>query len=168
MTRIKTKLLSQRGFTLLELILVMIILCTVLAMAAPSLRGFFSSRRINDMAEQLAIHARYAKIQAISQSLNYRLNYDPVRRAFWVSSVQSGGYARIENDFGNDIFLPSDVQIFFENVPIQSGLYFVEYDPQGFCRQCVIRFEDRKSNVLELVCSSPSEDFKVVEVNDAG
>ena len=43
----------DRGFTLIELILVMVILCTVLGMAGPSLRGFFSQRQVEDAAASI-------------------------------------------------------------------------------------------------------------------
>ena len=53
---------------MLELILVLIIMCTVLAMAAPSLRGFFSSRKIADVAEQILALTHYAKMRGVGFS----------------------------------------------------------------------------------------------------
>ena len=55
---------NAAGMTLLELILVMLILSTVLAMAAPSLRGFFTSRRIDDAAAQILALTQFARSQA--------------------------------------------------------------------------------------------------------
>ena len=58
-----------RGFTLLELILVMVILSTVLAMAAPSLSGFFGSRQTHDTAAQILALTQLARSQAISEGV---------------------------------------------------------------------------------------------------
>jgi Tfp pilus assembly protein FimT len=55
--------------TLLELILVMVILSTVLAMAAPSLRGFFASRRTQDTAAQILALTQLARSQAICEGI---------------------------------------------------------------------------------------------------
>ncbi|MBM4024858.1 MAG: prepilin-type N-terminal cleavage/methylation domain-containing protein, partial [Planctomycetes bacterium] len=64
---------AGRGMTLLELILVLIILSTVLALAAPSLRGFFASRRIDGAAAQILALTQWARSQAVSEGIVYRL-----------------------------------------------------------------------------------------------
>src|SRR3972149_3661562 len=76
---VRCNMQSERsvGFTLLELILVMVILSTVLAMAAPSLRGFFASRQIQDAAAQILALTQFARSQAVSEGTTYRLNFDP-------------------------------------------------------------------------------------------
>ena len=64
------------GLTLLELVLVMVIICTILAMAAPSLRGFFTSRETSDAAAQIVALTHLARSQAITEGRVYRLNLD--------------------------------------------------------------------------------------------
>ena len=92
---------GSKAFTLLELILIMIVLCTVLAMAAPSLRGFFSSRQLNDITEQILAMTRYAKVQSVFESRYYRVNFDPHQRLYWISSLRESQYERLDNNFGN-------------------------------------------------------------------
>ena len=82
---------GDRGFTLLELILVMVILSTVLAMAAPSLRGFFASRKTHDTAAQILALTQFARSQAISEGIVYRLNFDTRQRTYWLTAQQAGG-----------------------------------------------------------------------------
>jgi len=157
---------TRQGFTLLELILVMIILCTVLSMAAPSLRGFFSSRQIKDIAEQMVALTRYAKTQSVYESQYYRLNFDPDKRQYWLSCLEKGDYQRLKNDFGSKFIIPADISIEFENVAQDGSLFYVEFKPEGYSNQCRIMLADDNRNYIDVVCYGPAEDFVMVERPD--
>jgi type II secretion system protein H len=75
-----------KGFTLLELIVVMVILATVLALAGPSLRGFFGSRQLPDTAAQILALTQFARSQAISEGIIYRLNFNTSKREYWLTA----------------------------------------------------------------------------------
>ena len=156
----------SKAFTLLELILIMIILCTVLAMAAPSLRGFFSSRQLNDIGEQILVMTRYAKIQSVFQGRNYRVNFEinKDRRICWISVLNESQYELLQTGFGNDFQIPSDIKVTFEDVLEEAGIHYFEFDPKGYSKAGYVRFEDAQENILEVVCYSPSEYFEMVEV----
>lgn len=156
------------GFTLLELILVMIILCTMLAMAAPSLRGFFSSRQINDAAEHLVAVARYAKVQSVYQSRPYRLNFQLRDDAYeyWLSSIDKSEYKRLENDFGSRFKLARGIEVDFENFSTDGGISYIDFSPEGYSRQCRIELHDGSDNFVDVVCYGPAENFELVELKD--
>jgi len=154
------------GFTLLELVLVMIILCTVLAMAAPSLRGFFSSRQMHDMAEQIQLLIRYARIQAVSEARYYRLEFDLSRREYGLTVLTDSRYIPLEKSFGMRYTLPADVELQFENVQNVEGKYVLQFDLQGHAKECRIRLCDSKNNRIDLICLSPVENFELVVLNE--
>lgn len=161
--------LSVGGFTLLELVLVMIIICTVLGMAAPSLRGFFSSRQMNDAAEHLVAVARYAKVQAVYQSRPYRLNFERYEKdvyEYWLSSVDKGEHKRLENDFGNRFRLPKGIEVDFKNFSTSSGISYIDFSPEGYSRQCRIELQDEADNHIDVACYGPAENFELVELKD--
>lgn len=60
---------TRAGFTLVELILVMAILIVVLAVAAPSLQGFFHGRHLNSEAQRLLALTRYGQSRAVSEGI---------------------------------------------------------------------------------------------------
>jgi len=155
--------LIRRAFTLLELILVMIILCTVLGMAAPSLRGFFSSRQIQDIGEQMIALAQYAKTQSVYRSQYYRMNVDLDKRQYWLSALEKSQYQRLENDFGSKFTIPADINIEFENFSREGSLFYVDFNPEGYSKQCRIMLEDDKRNYIDIVCYGPAENFEMVE-----
>ena len=117
--------------TLLELILVMVILSTVLAMAAPSLRGFFASRRSEDTAAQILALTQLARSQAISEGILYRLNFDTQERTYWLTAQQAGAFEPLDKEFGQIFELPKDVEMELEGLRQEDRDVFLEFTPYG-------------------------------------
>lgn len=163
-----SKLQSERakGFTLLELILVMLILSTVLAMAAPSLRGFFGSRQSQDTASQMLALTQFARSQAISEGVVYRLNFDTRDRVYWLTAWKSGAFEELETEFGQIFTLPKDMAMELEDVEEEDGNVYVEFTPQGTVTAATIRLIDRRGDALEVTCPTVTESFSVVESDE--
>ncbi len=68
---------GRRGFTLIELILVMGLLVIVLAITSPQLSGFFGGRRAREEARRILSLTRNAQSEAISRSAQLELWIDP-------------------------------------------------------------------------------------------
>jgi type II secretory pathway pseudopilin PulG len=83
--------LRRTPFSLLELIVVMVLLTSAMAMLAPSLGGFFRGRRLDDEARRLWALTRYAQEQAITSAV-------PV--AVWVDSAQGKYGLEAEPGYG--------------------------------------------------------------------
>jgi len=152
------------AFTLLELILIMIILCTVLAIVSPSLRGFFTSRQLTDITEQILAMTRYAKVQAVFESRYYRVNFDPQKRLYWISSLRESQYERLDNNFGNLHSIPKEIDIIFDDVLYDHGVYYFEFDPEGYSKEASVRLRDKQNTTREIICYSPAENYEVVDV----
>ena len=159
-------LVGVKAFTLLELILVMIILCTVLAMAAPSLRGFFSSHQLGDIAEQILIMTRYSKIQSVFESRPFRVNFDPNLRRYWISSLGESQYGRLKTNFGNYFLIPTEIEIDFKDMDKEDGIYFFQFNPEGYSKEARLRLEDKQDNILEVVCRNPAENYEIIKIAD--
>jgi len=155
---------SGGGFTLLELVLVMLIVCTLLAIAAPSLRGFFASRETKDAAAQIIALTNLAQTQAISQGRVYRLNLDPEEGTYWLTVQEEGVFCDLNNEFGRLFSLPNEtiVKLDMEAAPQSVIPNYIEFYPEGRCQTGTIRLIDRRGDVLDIVCSCPTERFHVV------
>lgn len=99
------------GFTLLELVLVMLLLTIIMATAAPSLSNFARGRKSKDAAQNIVALARYARGQAISEGVTYRLHVDPRQNAYWLAKQEGGTFIPIESDFGQHFELPEGVHM---------------------------------------------------------
>jgi general secretion pathway protein H len=153
----------DRGFTLLELILVMVVLSTVLAMAAPSLRGFFASRKTHDTASQILALTQFARSQAISEGIVYRLSFDTRESTYWLTARQAGVFEKLETEFGRIFTLPKDIVMELEELDSEDGETFLKFTPQGIVTAGTVRLIDRAGRALEIMCPTVTESFSIVE-----
>ena len=163
MTAYKRQQGRNGGFTLLELILVMVILSTVLAMAAPSLRGFFGSRKTHDTAAQILALTQFARSQAISEGIIYRLNFDTRERTYWLTAQKSGIFAMLDTEFGQIFTLPSDIVMELKGIEEEDDEIFLIFTPQGTVTTGTIRLIDRRGLTLEVTCPTVTESFYIIE-----
>jgi len=152
------------GFTLLELILVMVILSTVLAMAAPSLSGFFGSRQTHDTAAQILALTQLARSQAISEGIVYRLNFDTAERKYWLTAQQAGTFDELETGLGQIFTLPKDMVMELDDVDEQDTEMFLQFTPQGTVTAGTVRLIDRRGLALEVTCPTLTESFSIIEL----
>ena len=157
----------DQGFTLLELVLVMVILSTVLAMAAPSLRGFFASRKTHDTAAQILALTQLARSQAISEGIVYRLNFDTRERTYWLTAQQAGTYEQLKTEFGQVFELPKDIVMELEDVDEEDAKTFLKFTPQGTVTAGTVRLIDRAGRALEITSPTVTESFSIVEVEQS-
>jgi prepilin-type N-terminal cleavage/methylation domain-containing protein len=154
---------GNEAFTLLELILVMVILSTVLAMSGPSLRGFFGSRKTHDEAARILALTQFARSQAISEGIIYRLNFDTLERTYWLTSQQAGVFEELKTEFGYVFTFPSDITVELEDMDKDDDGMFFAFTPQGTVTAGMIRLIDRRGLVLEITCPTVTESFSIVE-----
>ena len=153
----------EKAFTLLELILVMVILSTLLAMAAPSLRGFFASRKTHDTAAQILALTQFARSQAISEGIVYRLSFDTLERTYWLTAQEVGVFEKLGTEFGQVFTLPKDIVMELEELDEEDGETFLKFSPQGTVTAGTVRLIDRAGRALEITSPTVTESFAIVE-----
>ena len=157
----------ETGFTLLELILVMLILSTVLAMAGPSLGGFFTSRKTHDTAAQILALTQFARSQAISEGIVYRLNFDTRESTYWLTAREAGVFEELKTEFGRVFTLPRDVVMELEDLDEEDGDTFLKFTSQGTVTAGTVRLIDRSGRALEITSPTVTESFAIVECEDS-
>ena len=153
--------------TLLELVLVMVIITTVLAMAAPSLRGFFGSRRTADAAAQIVALTQYARTQAAAEGAVYRLNFDLHEGTYWLTRAAAGAFAELRTEFGRTFDLPDGTVAAWATQPGEPPRDYIEFHPDGRTEAAGLRITGRLGEVFEIVCLTPAEPFRVVAPSEA-
>lgn len=160
---VKINPLNEYGFTLLELILVMLIISTLLAVASPSLQGFFSSRKTNDAASNILSLMKLAGTQAVTEGRIYRLNLDPEKRSYWLTAVEEGVFSELHTEFGRVFILPEDTSIELEKEAENSSQEkYVQFYPEGWAQPGLIRLTDRRGDIVEIKSSSPLERYRII------
>ena len=79
----------SRGFTLIELILVMAILTIAVAITAPALANFFRGRSLDSEARRLLALTRQGQSRAVSEGLPMELWFDTAQNTFGLEAEPS-------------------------------------------------------------------------------
>jgi len=155
------------GFTLLELVLVMVIICTVLGMASVSLRGFFASRRTADAAAQLVALTQYARSQAAAEGRTYRLNLEADDGRYWLTAQSGGAFETISSEFGRVFRLPENTAVETNATETEENTSIISFFSDGRSVAVTIRLTGRQNDVFDVICPSPAEEFRV-EIPEEG
>lgn len=157
---------QSRGFTLLELILVMMVMCVALAMVAPSLREFRDSAHSDDAARQLLAMLRFAQTQAIADGRVYRLHINyPEPNQYQLLVQDLDAFVDLELEFGRVFTLPEDMRATLER-EYDGGEDYIEFFPSGRTEQAVIRLSDGRDRETLIACQSPTEMFRILSEED--
>jgi prepilin-type N-terminal cleavage/methylation domain-containing protein len=150
------------GFTLLELILVLILISTLLAIAAPSLRGFFASQKAQDTTRQLLALTRWARSHAAAEGTVYRLNADTTANAYWLTAQQEGTFSKLACDLGKMFYLAEGLNISLTTQNGQSVSY-VQFYPDGRNDQAVIKITGKRGEIYTITSPSVTEGFIIAD-----
>src|SRR6266496_1606623 len=135
----------SQGFTLIELIVVMMLLAIVLAISAPSLSRFFRSRSLESEARRFMALTRHAQSRAVSEGVPMALWLETKQRLYGLNADKTF----VEDDpkaeqFNVDETVEVEVRLSSEAVAASqasqfkneklttSGLYTLRFTPDGF------------------------------------
>ena len=113
--------LAQRGFTLLEIILVIVIIALASVLAAAAMGGGFKGLQLKASAKQIASNLRYTRAQAIATGQRQRFVIDPRAHSWQAPKAHHGD-------------IPPKIAITFtgaREVQPQAGEGAIEFFPDG-------------------------------------
>ena len=83
--------MNQRGVTLIELIIVMVIIAIGAALTAPNIGGWLPNYRLRSATRNVASILRLAQIKAVSSNTPYRVAFDTVNESYILQYQDTGG-----------------------------------------------------------------------------
>lgn len=153
---------TTSGFTLVELVLVMLIITIALAVAAPSMSGFARGRVVSDAAGKFVAVTHFARTQAINDGAICRVNIDTTGGKYWVTEDDGEDFVPVESMGGQTFSVPTDVRMEV-GAPVGTGDQVIEFQPNGRTDTGVVRFYGLKGKAVEVVCENPLDVYHVSE-----
>ncbi|MCQ9207713.1 MAG: prepilin-type N-terminal cleavage/methylation domain-containing protein, partial [Omnitrophica bacterium] len=102
--------LLRAGFTLIELVLVILLISILTAISTPLFRRTFSDIVLKNTAYDMAKVINYIGEMAIIEKVKYKLNLDFENGKYWITkyglSEEGVVYGRVSGRYGKDFFLP--------------------------------------------------------------
>lgn len=105
----------MRGFTLIELSLVIVFILIILGLSAPALKNALSDITIKDAAYNLAKLAAYAQEHAVLSGQDHKIIFDYQKGTYRLFAFgqagTEGAYTRVKDRFGRLIKAPAGIVI---------------------------------------------------------
>ncbi|MGZ4027146.1 MAG: GspH/FimT family pseudopilin [Flavisolibacter sp.] len=99
--------MNQKGVTLIELIVVMVIIAIGAALTTPNIGGWLTNYRLRSAARDVASTLRLAQIKAVSCNTRYQVVFDTANNSYIIQYQSTGGAYVTE---GTTQVLPEGVQ----------------------------------------------------------
>ena len=136
----------RSGFTLIELILVMIVIFTLATIVAPRFTDSVPSHQVRTSTGRLFAWARKACSDAALTGCRQRVVMDSAKKTFWIEVEmrpikEPGKFTKLSGSWGEE-FLPDEVA--FETIdgpetdPNNSALRYLEFRPDGTSSEATI------------------------------
>ncbi|MFA5646288.1 MAG: prepilin-type N-terminal cleavage/methylation domain-containing protein [Candidatus Ratteibacteria bacterium] len=173
--------LHNKGFTLLELVLVMALSAALLSMTAPSLRNFTRSKPLSEAAAQFIALTEYARTQAALEGRIYLIYINLENNTFQLTAEEEGEFQDLGKEFGRIFHLPEGISFYDFTVfslldetdnpglmlsdsmyqENEEGEKLIAFFPDGFTQPSSFFLKSPAGNTLEILCDSPIEGFRI-------
>jgi len=162
---------GERGFTLIELALVLFVIGLVVAVTFPKLTGFgrgdlkLSSRHLIRTVQLLVDRAEATKRL-------YRLNYDLEKQEYWATVLQSasggeGEFVPVDPALLTRVTLPEPIRISdvttLRQGKITEGEAYTQFYPNGWVERTLFHLTDQEKETVTLVVQPLTGRVKVLE-----
>ncbi len=133
---------KARGFTLLELLIVLLLISIVIAISSLSLVSVMKSSRLEAAARSISATLRYARALAALKGRRQSVVIDLDTRSYGIEN--STGLKRLGANIGMKVIDPRDEEI-------DSGLYRISFLPSGAVDEggSIIIWDDKRQFKIE-------------------
>lgn len=137
----------RRGFTLLELITVILVMGILFGVMTPMFRSSFSNLQVHNAAKNLTATVRFAQAQAIVRAVEYRVCISEKTRSYWVTrQTDPAGdpekFELVKSDTLRPTFLPESVEMRTVTAPTgefqEEKMKYISCHPNGRVGQVLV------------------------------
>jgi len=149
------KIKENSGFTLIELIVVVIIMSVMLVFATPRLSGFIFPDDTNKIVRWIVVKARMLRNNAVQQQKDYVLNLDIDNNSLWIADESMDTEEALKLAHENGYPLPETVRLLDVEFPgqgkVTQGTAEIRFNKKGYADQAIVHIQgsdDRKISLF--------------------
>ena len=155
-----SKSFSNQGFTLIEMVVVLVIIGIISVFSVPYFGGFANRTKLDSACHDWIAYANYARSEAATQGVNYRLTCDMDQQSYWLtyespSTGVAGEYIAPGNSWGQVVNIDSSLRMVSiqvdQNQPQTSGVVTLSFTPRGTTNDAVLIFRNYDQDEKQIV-----------------
>jgi prepilin-type N-terminal cleavage/methylation domain-containing protein len=151
------------GFTLFELVIVMVVVATLVAISMPSLRGFWSGSRSRDAATEFLAVTQWARAKSAAEARIYRLSLDATNGDYQLTVQEGVEFVETGDEFGQIHSLPEGMRMEVVRLGLTpDAVGQIDFHPDGRCDVAAIRLTEPDGTVTTIASLSPAEPFRIL------
>jgi prepilin-type N-terminal cleavage/methylation domain-containing protein len=170
------------GFTLLELVLVLVVLAILVSLTVPAFRVLGREQLARECVDNLLACARYARAQSAAEGTTYRLNINPSTGMYWLTRQEGPQFVMLGTEMGEPFEVPPGIRLVYlepeispaeadaaeatgriDPARLPSEVPFIDFRPTGRSDPAELQVIDRDGRVTRLVIPSASETMRVID-----
>ncbi len=155
-----------RGFTLLELIVVMALITLMFFFTFPRIHRFIFDNRADDATRTIAGMVLRLKRNAVVSRVRHTLHIDMYEGRIWATSESMDEFQQ-DAAYERGVALPSDMRVLGVDLPLKkrddSGRADIVFYPGGYSDKAVVYLEKDSGESLEMVIEPFLPDVAVRE-----
>jgi prepilin-type N-terminal cleavage/methylation domain-containing protein len=143
---------DRRGFTLIEVIVVIGIIGILMAVAYPSILNTLAVRNLENTSRQIQTYLQQTKLQAVDSKINHRVRFYRADAGYWVYEMErmqadlstepsTVSWVRVPGPPRNTI--PDRLAVTI-NLPVDGTAFVVEFSPVG----AVANFDVSRNSIV--------------------
>ena len=132
----------------------MVILATVMALAAPKLQSWRQGGKLRNSADEFVAATRFARTRAVSNGSVCVVQIDKQGGTFTVKQQNGQSYANIDGEFGQ----PTSI---VEGGTIDATVDTIAFYPTGRVQPASVKITASDGESVTIACGAPSEDFAI-------
>ena len=157
---------KSEGFSLLELLLVVVILAVIAGLSVPNFSGAYSQVLIKKTADDLAFTMRYAQAQAVIKQKYYQLQFDESYLSYWLARADSEGkesFERFSGKMGRTFTIANGIIARAQNPTVaflpNGDIQKTQVQLEGKNQKFAVSTMDQKNHVLVYALDEAGENL---------
>ena len=152
---------SSKGFTLLELMLVIVVMGIMAAASLPAFSGVFAETRLRTATSGLASTVNFAGRLAVTERLGCRVNCRLEEGSYWLTVEKDpvsspGTYSKLEGHLGRVRLLPQGIKLTKLSTPrgvSSEGEDYILAQPDGKMEKALLHLRNEKGETYSIFAS---------------